>query len=78
MRKLKIPLEEKSVKDIFLDCIENLQDKDALQQCADMIQEDTKDYRTLAPLQLASVAARALIWRPTLIMYFPNPTQTAP
>lgn len=53
MRKLKIPLEEKSVKDIFLDCIENLQDKDALQQCADMIQEDTKDYRTLAPLQLA-------------------------
>ena len=52
MRKLKIPLEDQSVKDIFLDCIKNLGDREALEQCADLIQSDSDAYRKLAPLKL--------------------------
>lgn len=53
MKKLKIPLEDWSVRDIFLDCIANLHDKDALAGCAELIQTDSDAYRALAPLRLA-------------------------
>ena len=52
MRKLKIPLEDVSVKEIFLDCIQNLDDKDVLKKCANLIQKDSDVYRQRAPLQL--------------------------
>ena len=53
MKKLPIPLSDKSAKEIFLDCIANLKDKDALVQCADIVQRDTTAYEHLAPLHLS-------------------------
>ena len=54
MRKLPIPLANQSVKDIFLDCIQNLDDKDALEKCVDLIHSDSVAYQELAPLQLGA------------------------
>ena len=54
MKKLKIPLENLTAKQIFLDCVAKCHDKDALKRCADIVQEDSDNYRAAAPLGLAN------------------------